>query len=117
MEYITNCTLSVNGQEITDFKKVTEKEKTYYKQVNLMNKTGHAPLVARYGVTVDYVVPDGDEFVWRNVKNGTLSFTKGSGKKVTFSGVYILKEGDESVDGENETVKTIELGAENRIEE
>ena len=40
-----------------------------------------------------------------------------NGKRVTFTGVYTLKIGEAKIDGENETTKAIELGAEERTEE
>jgi hypothetical protein len=115
-EYVTHCELTVNGQTVDDFKTVEEKEVDHYKQINLMGKTGHGRLTPRYGVTVEYVHPEGVPFNWRLVKNGTLSYTTDSGRKVIFSGVFILKEGNKKIDGENETTQTIELGAEGRIE-
>lgn len=118
MEYVTRCTLDVNGQSIEDFKSVTEGEIELHKQVNLMNKTGHAAVTARHGVTVDYVVPlDAPEFDWEGVAGGTLSIEFENGKRTTYTGVYVLKIGEQQVDGEDETVRTIELGAEKRLVE
>jgi hypothetical protein len=115
-EYVTLCKLTVNGKSVEDFKQVTEKEIEYYKQINLMNKTGHAKVTPRYGVTVDYVVPSIEtEFDWANVANGTLIITDEGGAKTTYSGVYILKLGEKKRDGENEVVRTIDLGAQKKV--
>lgn len=117
-EYVTRCTLDVNGQAIEDFKAVTEKEIELHKAIKLMNKTGVAGVTPRYGVDVDYVVPaDAPEFGWEGVKNGTLSIEYENGKRTTYTGVYIGKIGQAKVDGENELVRTIELIATGRVKE
>lgn len=118
MEYVSKVLLDVNGQSIEDFKSVEEGEIELHKQVNLMNKTGHTGVTPRYGVNVDYVVPETDsEFDWDTVADGRLSIEKMNGKRTTYTGVYVLKVGAAKADGENEMVKTIELGAEGRIPE
>lgn len=117
-EYITRCVLNVNGQQIDDFKAVTPKEIERHKAVNLMNKTGVARMTPRYAVDVDYVVPeDAPAFDWSEVANGTLSIEFENGQRTTYTGVYIAKEGEQKVDGENELVQTIELIATGRVKE
>ena len=118
MEYVTRVLLDVDGQSIDDFNSVSIKEVEIHKVVNLMNKTGHAKVTPRYGVDIDYVVPETDsEFDWESVSDGRLSIELLNGKRTTFTGVYVLKVGEAKADGENEMVKTIELGAEGRIDE
>ena len=118
MEYINRCTLTINGQEITDFKSVTEDERELARKVNLMNKTGHCTVTQRPGCKVDYVVPlDAPEFDFDSVTGGTLSIEYENGKRITYTGVRTLKIGESKVDGDNELVRTIELGAEKRIAE
>lgn len=117
-EYVSRCRLEVNGQTIEDFKSVSVKEIELHKAVNLMSKTGIIKLTPRYAVAVDYVVPeDTSEFNWEEVTNGTLTNEYENGKRETFTGVYIGKVGEKKVDGENETVRTIELIALGRAEE
>jgi len=119
MEYVSQVLLTANGVKVDDFKQVTEREVEYYKQVNLMKKTGHMKMTPRYGVTVDYVVPKtGTRVDWKNIVNGTMVVADdGSTHRRTYSGVYVLKVGEIKTDGENERVQTIELGAEDRVEE
>lgn len=118
MEYVSRILLDVNGQSIEDFKSVTEKEVEHHKEVKLMNKTGFMAVKQRYGVSVEYVVPETNpEFNWSGVKDGRLSIEFMNGKRITYTGVYVLKVGDVKIDGENEATKNIDLGAANRIEE
>ncbi len=116
-EYVNRVVLDVNGTTIEDFKTFTENEIELYKPVNLMNRTGHMKATPRYGCKVDYVVPGENEFDWTAVAGGRLTVEYDSGQRVTFTGVYILKIGEAKTDGDNETIKTIELGAEERIKE
>lgn len=117
-EYVSRVLLDINGQSIEDFKSVTEPEVEHNKQVNLMNKTGHMKVTPRYGVQVEYVVPETEtEFDFDSVEDGRLSIEKMNGKRRTYTGVYILKVGEVKYDGENEATRTIEFGAEGRLDE
>jgi hypothetical protein len=118
MEYVSRVFLDVNGQSIADFKSATENERELHKQVNLMHKTGHTKVTTRYGVQVEYVVPEtAEEYDWDSVSDGRLTIEYENGNRITFTGVYVLKIGEAKADGDNEMTKTIELGAEKRIVE
>jgi hypothetical protein len=117
-EYVSRVLLDVNGKSIDDFKSATENEVELHKQVNLMNKTGHMKVTPRYGVQVEYVVPETEsEFDWEDIADGRLTIEKMNGARVTFTGLYVLKIGEAKADGENEMTRTIDLGAEGRIKE
>jgi len=115
-EYVSRVRLEVNEAAIEDFKSVTEKEVELRKQVNLMNKTGFQRVTERYGVDVEYVVPeDGPEFDWDSLEGGRLTIEKMNGRRTTYTGVCTLKVGEVKYDGDNEATRTIELGAEKRV--
>jgi len=117
-EYVSRCLLSANGAEIEDFKSVTENEIELHKPVKLMNKTGVAAITPRYGAKVEYVVPeDAAEFDWEGMANGTLTVEYENGKRTTYTGVYTAKVGEKKVDGDNETVQSIDLIATGRVKE
>lgn len=117
-EYVASVNLEINGKNIDDFKSVSEKEIERHKQINLMRKTGVVSVTPRYGVEVEYVIPkDSPEQDWAEVANATLTIDKDNGKRITYSGVYVMKEGAVKYDGENEATKTIDLVALERIEE
>lgn len=114
-EFVSQVRLEINGQNVTDFKSVEEKEFELHKVVNLMNTTGHISTKERYGVNVEYVVPlDTPEFDFTQVKGGTITIDYQNGTRVKYTGVYVLKIGALKHDGENESVKTIEFSAKNR---
>ncbi len=118
MEYVNSVTLDVNGKKITNFKKFTDKERELFKQVRLMGKTGFMGVTPQYGCLVDYVIPSSDpEIDWTEVRDARLTVEQENGKRVTYTGVYVLKVGEAAYDDENEVVSTIDLGAAKRIEE
>lgn len=117
-QYVSRVLLDINGQSIDDFKKVTEKEVEIHKPVNLMHKTGFTGVTPRYGVEVDYVIPETEpEFDFEGVKGGRLTIEFMNGKRRTYTGVYTLKIGDASYDGDNEASRTITFGAAGRVDE
>jgi len=110
MEYVSQVALEVDGQEITDFSSVTEKEVELRKEVKLMNKTGVVSVVPKYGLQVEYVVPkDLTEFDFEAVNDGTLTIDLGNGIRKQYTGVYCMKVGDTKYDGDKEATRTIEL--------
>ncbi len=118
MEFVSKVTMEVDGKNITDFKTFTENEIEVNKEVRLMNKTGFMPTTQHYGVKVDYVIPaTNPEVDWAAVRSGRLSVEFENGKRITYTGVTTLKIGEMKVDGDNETVRTIELGATGKVEE
>ena len=111
MEYVSQVTLDVDGQSITDFKECSESE------VELMGKTSFCKVTPRYGVKVNYVIPsDAEEFDFNSVGNGRLTIDRQNGKRITYTGLYPLKIGETKY-GKDEAKKEIEFGAEDRIEE
>lgn len=117
-EYVSRVALEVNGQTIEDFNSVSEGRYELRKQVRLMNKTGHVNTIARYTAEVEYVIPfDSAEFDFDSVENGTLTIDYLNGKRVTYTGVCTLEVGQAKHDGEKESTKTIQFGAEGRLVE
>lgn len=117
-EYVSRVLLEVNGQEITDFKSVAPAEVELRKQVKLMNKTGHTNITPRYSIKVEYVIPsDVTPYDWASLEGGTLTIDWENGKRTTYTGVCTLKDGEAKADGDNEITKSIELGAEDKIEQ
>ena len=117
-KYVSTVALIINGQEITDFKSVEEKARTPRKQVNLVKKTGVMNATQRYGVGLDYVVPaDRPEFDFEGLEDATLVIDYENGSRVTYTGVATLDIGATKFDGDNETIRTIDLVAGKRIQE
>ena len=117
-EYVGQIGLEINGQEITDFKTVTEGARIFRKEVNLMGKIGTMKLHGkRHPLSVDYVVPaDAPEFDFIQVVDGTLTIDHLNGTRICFGGVTILDIGEQKYDGENELVRPINLIATSRNE-
>lgn len=115
MEYINKCTLEFNGQTLDDFESFTEGSVTVAKQVNLMNKTGHALMTPRYNFSINWKEPIGGfPFNPYTVRNATVTVEYNNGSRVDFGGVYSLDTGDATIDGETEKTNTATYGAESR---
>jgi hypothetical protein len=110
--FVSQVLLEIDGKSITDFKSVEEKEFELHKVVNLMNTTGHITTKERYGVSVEYIIPkDGPEFDFTAVKGGKIVIDYQNGKRVNYSGVYVLKIGALKHDGDKESSRTIDFSA------
>jgi len=112
--YITRASLEVNGTVIDDFKGVTEHARIIRKKVPLMYKSGTADITQRYEVTVEYVVPQVNPFIFDGVEGGTLTIEYDGGDSVSYGGVATAEVGEAKVDMENEVVRAIRLIAERR---
>lgn len=117
-QYVNRVSLEVNGSLFEDFESFTDNSVTKNKQVNLMNKTGHAAMTPRYGFSVNvkkaFVKAPVD---LENVHGGTCTVEYENGERSTYGGVYTLETGDGTVDGETELTKTITFGAETKVDE
>ncbi len=116
-EYLSRIDLEVDGKSIDDFDGFTEDEVEHHRPVNLMKITGFTKVTQRYGCKVSYVIPASGEFDWSNVEDGRLTIEFENGKRITFTGVYLIKIGEMTVDGEKAATRSIELGASGRMEE
>lgn len=116
--YVMKVDLEFDGQIFSDFESFTDNSVTKAKQVNMMNKTGHALMTPRYGFTVNTKKPVGDTpFDLENVKGGTCTVIDDAGTRITYGGVYTLETGDGTADGETEITQTVSFGAETRVKE
>lgn len=118
-EYVAKVLLSVNGQEITDFKSFTEPTIVPNRVIEAANKTGFAGATKRYAdIKVEYLIPKNDpEFDWESVSNGNLTIDFENGVRVTFTGVYTLEIGGAKLGDEGDPIREITLGAVERITE
>ena len=122
-EYVNTVRLEFNGQTFEDFESWTDNSVTFYKQVNLMNKTGHAKMTERYGFSVSVKVPNiPPDINLDKVKDGTCTVVFGDSnstnkkpKRITYGGVYSLESGEGTADGETELTRTKTFGAESKI--
>lgn len=114
-EYVNRVTLEFNGVDFDDFESWTDNSVTLHKQVNLMNKTGHAKMTPRYGFTVGVKIPNVPSSIdLDTVANGTCTVEFDNGTRITYGGVYILDTGEGPADGETEMTRTKTFGAETK---
>ena len=114
-EYVTRCSLELNGVVFEDFSSFKENSVTLSKPVALMNKSGTAKMLPRYGFSVDAKlssVPAGINPL--SIYGGTFTVQYDNGDRVSFGGVATNETGEISIDGENEASYTITYSAESR---
>ena len=113
---VSSVTLVIDGEEEDNFTEITEPEVELTKPVDLMHKTIHVDVKRRYkGIKIKYIVPqDEPERDFSLVADSTLTIVYTNGIRRTYSGVYCNKIGGETYKEGNETVRDIELSAEDR---
>ena len=117
-EYVNRVSLEFNGVVFEDFESWTDNSVTLAKQVNLMNKTGHAKMTPRYGFTANVkisAVPPSIDL--DAIEGGTCTVEFENGTRITYGGVYTLETGEGTADGETELTRTKVFGAETKITE
>ncbi len=118
-EYASTITLEINGQKFEDFSSFTEGKIPLNKEVTLMNGSGVAGVVARYGFSLDYVMPKikAERLDFTTVKDATVTIVYPDGSRTIYTGCYPLEVGEGKLDGENPSTRTIPFIADNRREE
>jgi hypothetical protein len=111
-EYVSRCDVAIDGKKMDDVKNFKRHAVEDHGQVNLMNKTGHHGKTPRHQFSLDYVIPSGERYDFKAVKNKPVIVTMEDGAALEFFGCYCLTRGEYTVDGEKETVQTITFGAE-----
>jgi len=119
-EYVNRVQLDFNGKSFSDFESWSDNSVTLHKQVNLMNKTGHAKMTPRYGFSVGVKIPNVPPDIDLDaVSGGTCTVEFGGTDetirtRITYAGVYTLETGEGSADGETEMTRTKTFGAESK---
>lgn len=117
MEYIGSIQLIVDGKTIDDFKSFKEGELIHRRRVDVMNGAGTAVAKPKYNLTVTYVIPKNPDnvFDFSGVSDGTLKVLDDEGNEIhSYTGVSCLSEGEQTMDGDNDSVRDIQLMATGR---
>jgi hypothetical protein len=111
-KYVSRCRVTRNGARVTDLKNFKWAEDVYRSKIMTQDGPGTVDLPDGPAFTIDYVVPKTDaKLNWRDVEDETWVVELQGGKRVIFTGVDCLKRGEAPVDGEKETVMTLEFAA------
>ena len=115
-QLVSRVDVSIDGQQMDDFKNFKVLERQIREQVNLMRKTGYVNKTIREKFSLDYVTPvGGNPFDFEDIEGSTVLVAKDGGGFIHYAGVVCLIEGEETYDGEKESVKTVTFGAESRV--
>lgn len=116
--YVSRCNVMMNGTTLQDVKNFKFAEEIARKRVDLMNSTGSTEVTPRFEFSLDYVLPkDGKAIKWLDIEGATIIVELNGGKRVSYSGVDCLSQGEQTVDGENESVRTISFVAARKSED
>jgi len=107
--------MMINGATVEHLKNFQGSEVTHRQEVKLMSGTGVVDLTPSWQFSLDYVVPKSrPKNDWYTIEDATVVVRKSGGDSYTYSGVSCLSVGEETIDGENETVVKISFIANSR---
>jgi hypothetical protein len=112
---VTRITLEVNSVTYEFFSAFTEDARTISRQVNYMNTTGKARMLARHTFSLDKIRSFGDTLDFDTIFDGTVTVEYETGERITFGQVHTMEVGAETADGESDMTSTIAFGAQTRI--
>ena len=111
-QYVSRCTVTRSGTSLDHLKNFKMNEENFRKEVELMNGAGTVETARRYNFSLDYAIPKtGAKMDWADVEDDTFTIELNGGKRISYSGVYSLSQGEITIDGENEAVITINFAA------
>lgn len=113
-QLVSRVDVAIDGQQMDDFKNFKIMALQYRDQVNLMRKTGYVNKTLRHKFSLDYVTPVGNPFDFSVIEGSTVLVAKEGGGFINYSGVVCLEDGEETFDGEKESVRPVTFGAESR---
>ncbi|MCL2219331.1 MAG: hypothetical protein FWC23_05385 [Chitinispirillia bacterium] len=109
-KYVSRNTVLRNGTKLEDMKSFKMGEKTHRTEVELMDGTGTVDTVSPYKFSIDYAIPKtGAKLDWSDVVDDTFIIELDGGKRVTYSGVDCLSQGEATMDGAQEAVIPLEF--------
>lgn len=107
-KYVSRCQILDSGKKISDVKNFKWNERKYREQIKLMDGVGVVDTIPDQAFSLDHVLPvDNPKLDYSGVVDKTYTVLLKGGKRVTFSGVDAMSDGEITVDGEKETVQTV----------
>jgi len=112
---VNRVTVMRNGTRVDNVKNFKKLEVEHRKEVDMMDGSGSVEVTVKHKFSLDYVIPaEGAKLDWDSVQDDTFSIELNGGRRLTYSGVDLLKEGEFTTDGDGEAVMTLEFIAVDR---
>jgi len=113
-EFVSRVDVAIDGKPIEDMKNFKILKRTPRKMVELMKKTGFVKKTVRHTFSLDYVAPVENPIDFEGMENIPVAVAAQGGKTINYLDAFVIEVGDETFDGENESVQTILFGASGR---
>ena len=109
VKYVKRCSVMINNSSVEHMKSFKMLEEVYRTEVQLMNGVGSADGIPTFKFSIDYVIPKSNEKTdWDRIEDAMVIIQRiPTGKRFTYSGVDCLSVGEETMDGQQEAVRTI----------
>ena len=120
MALVSRATLFAGASTIANIKNIKTNQVDYAAEVQLLNDFDTVDLPQKYGFSFDAVQIQGiSEQNWSDVWDGTTTgrIAKKGGGTIIFTECKLISIGEETIDGQNEMVKTITVFAKGRTDE
>ena len=111
-KYVSRCRVMRNGAKVLDLKNFKWAETVYRAKIMTMDGPGTVELPDGPSFTIDQVLPkENAKLNWRDVADETWVVELQEGNRLIFTGVDCLKRGEMTIDGEKESVSTLDFAA------
>lgn len=116
MSHVNRVTVSIDGEDESNFKAFRKGAVKKRGQVALMNKNGTSRFTGRYSFGLDYVVPEVGERDWESddLEDLTVVVAYENGASVQYRKAAVEEVGEETIDGEGEVIRPIQFIAEDK---
>lgn len=112
-KYVSRVTVLIDGAKQDHLKNFKAHPQDYRGSFKLMDGMGTYDTVKEHKFALDYAIPKaGAKIDWSDIEDATVIVNLKGGKSMIFSGTDSLGRGEITVDGEKESVFTIEFAAE-----
>ncbi|MFA6688870.1 MAG: hypothetical protein WCS18_05260 [Sphaerochaetaceae bacterium] len=108
---ISKLSLTVKGEEITDFSKWQDNEEERYSRVPLMNKEDVVETTPSKGFKFTYVPGSGADRDWNGLTGFSAIGQKKNGQKCEYSGCTVLKVTPNELDGKTAAEYVVDVFA------
>ena len=115
-KYVSRARVTRNGKRVEHLKNFKMGEAVYRGEVPTMDGGGTSDITKRRRFSLDYAMPKTDpKLDWSDVDDENWVIDLEGGRQVIYTGVDCLKRGEFTIDGENESVFTVDFWADSEV--
>lgn len=111
-KYVSRVTVLINGAKQDHLKNFKAHAQDYRGSFKLIDGVGTYDTVKEHKFSLDYAIPKtGAKIDWSDIEDATIIVSLKGSKSIIYSGTDCLGRGEITLDGEKESVFTIEFAA------